>query len=72
MSEMIERVSRTLVEKLGPALSGGKPVTVRDVAVAVIETMREPTEVMLRAGSDQLDCAREGECWRAMIDEALK
>lgn len=42
------------------------------MARSAIGMLRDPTEAMLLAGSNQLDCARELYCWQAMIDEALK
>jgi hypothetical protein len=43
----------------------------RESARHALEAMREPTDEMLLAGGNQLDCPREKQCWQAMIDAAL-
>ncbi len=71
MSEMIERVAKALVEAW-PSWGTWGDEEARKGARAAIEAMREPTEAMVIAGGKQLDCAFERQCWRAMIDAALK
>ena len=45
----------------------------KNVAKATIEAMREPTEVMVKAGYDEADGSHLWrEVWKVMIDEALK
>ena len=75
VSEMVERVARAIVAKMG-AQTGREPPgdaamskTACDVARAAIEAMREPTEEMVTApGVVAWDF---GEIWRVMIDAAL-
>ncbi|WP_454627007.1 hypothetical protein [Bradyrhizobium cenepequi] len=78
MSEIIERVARSIYEKRNGA--GCKPWSIQtkahkgpylDDARAAIEAMREPTEAMRLAGElAPFDCSAE-ETWTAMIGAAL-
>jgi hypothetical protein len=85
MSEMIEKVAKAMWDaRRGHANNSGvflefwgdgsipKKNGILDEARAAIAAMREPTEMMLWAGNEQLDCAGELRCWQAMIDEALR
>lgn len=49
-------------------------ISAKDIARAVVEAMREPTEVMCEAGLFAEDNGEisVGPIWRAMIDEAQK
>lgn len=87
MSEMVERVRDAIemaIHKAGGfqlmSQQGGN-----SVARAAIKAMREPTEAMTKAGNIEivtpgdeedhltdLDDEEAGQCWQAMIDEALK
>lgn len=72
---MVDRVARAMGEKIAPALQpGGEPVRVKDVARAVIEAMREPTEAMIDASNanDNIVYGSGEMTWRTMIDAALK
>jgi hypothetical protein len=69
MSEMVERVAKTLQEI---DFTVGKP-NYFQAARAVIEAMREPTEAMWKAEQPTWSLGRPmWDWWRAMIDEALK
>lgn len=48
MSEMVERVQRAIGKALGPGMAK------REVAIAAIEAMREPTEAMIQAGRREI------------------
>lgn len=61
MSEMVERVAKTLHEI---DLTVGTP-NYYQVAAAVIEAMREPSDRMLRVPHSSLFA------WKSMIDAAL-
>ena len=85
---MIERVALALKAKIGEAFDAtpipGSPaewgdwsatggmLNLEDVARAAIEAMREPTQEMLRAGWAAAHDEDAGDCWRDMIDAALK
>ena len=81
MSEMIERVARTLCMQLQidegfSAESAARAATsnmwknYRNAARMAIEAMREPTQAMLQALNN---CGGDTDAiWPAMIDEALK
>lgn len=74
MSEMVERLAKVLRE-----MGCGESFGCDEIARAMIQAMREPTEAMATAGCDA-DCADEHyigrfaaiEAWKLMIDEALK
>ncbi len=71
MSEMIDRVARSMQDKGTPSFT----CTWEDCARAAIEAMREPTKAMAltgypgHAGYGDVEAAAT---WRKMIDEALK
>jgi hypothetical protein len=68
MSEMIERVAQAICGDDNPE----NILAIHRIrARTAIEAMRSPTEAMLIAGGNELDCARELYCWQAMIDAAL-
>ena len=73
---MIERVARSVFEKIHPDGSFGScdPSDLRkalDVAAAAINAMRKPTTMMLDAAHEwPSDCA-PNVYWEAMIDAAL-
>jgi hypothetical protein len=58
VSEMIDRVAKAIE---AAAYDGLEPGLAKELAVAVIAAMREPTKAMPAA-----------DLWRRMIDEALK
>lgn len=66
MSEMVEWVTRVLAEQC--MRPGG--FRVPDVARAVIEAMREPTEAMLKAG-ERGAAYGPRYMWQTMVDEEL-
>jgi hypothetical protein len=67
MSEIMDRVAKAIRDT---AFEGGGS---REIARAVIEAMREPTEEMRDAATHVEGVAEYfGEVWRAMIDEALR
>ena len=66
MNEMIERVTKA-IEKCRIDCYG----TDEDIAIAAITAMREPTEDMVNVACDG-PSKRARECWKCMIDEALK
>ena len=66
MNEMIERVTKA-IEKCRIDCYG----TDEDIAIAAITAMREPTEDMVNVACDG-PSERARECWKCMIDEALK
>lgn len=69
MSEMIERVAkliRDIADKAGERVADDVSF---EMARAVIEAMRDPTEEMIREGSG---FAQSEFAWEAMIDAALK
>jgi hypothetical protein len=87
MSEMIERVAEALYRaavRPGPAdlweeVTPYWQATYRRYAIAAIEAMREPTEVML-IGARDWSLKKNGQgvgndqatgCWQAMLDAAL-
>ena len=76
MSEVVERVAIAIGKKVWPALHGGSPVALRDIARAAISAMREPTDEMIDHFGDWMgdkpehhEIARD--LWREAIDEAL-
>lgn len=72
MSEMVTKVALAIADKIGPAISGG--VILRDVAIAAITAMREPTPEMLLSENIHPSCHMCGghlEGWHHMIDAAL-
>jgi hypothetical protein len=84
MSEMVERVARTIWDEWslwGSPIREAKPnwadLTAdqqgigRRIARAAIEAMREPSPAMHRAGAASVGSAA-GRVWHAMIDTALK
>jgi hypothetical protein len=80
MSEMIERLAKRLYESQPDPdyegrvwrSNGCETRPWLDMAQVALEELRKPTDLMLLAGAAQLDCDKERECWRAMIDEAMK
>ncbi len=82
MREMLDRVSTVLCEALAidrkcNGLTELKPYDYLFLASAIFETMREPTDEMVRqvvvaniAGNCNSEVAED--IWRAMIDAALK
>ena len=72
MSEMIERVARAFTG-LHIVTGEGSIVPAEAVARAAIEAMREPTEAMHDAGSQDLEFRHQiYGVWEAMIDAALE
>ncbi len=94
MSEMIERLALAIwrereigfpprVRRFNPdeldRESGAWAACMRE-ARALVETMREPTETMIKVGNDagcwdrdfSLDDGDADQVWQAMIDEALR
>ena len=88
MSEMVERVAATIVRaELGDDVDWetcfeGAKERYRTLARKAIEAMRDPTDDMMAAGraandnyaSEVAPCSsfRANDCWKAMIDDALK
>jgi len=83
MSEMVERVAKALVDRLGESgLIYASPEFRRRLSRAAIAAMREPTPDMVRQGEMQMfehmAEARDWtvkatlDAWQAMIDAALK
>lgn len=80
MSEMIERVAKAILDKMD--LTDGLNITsATTYAKAAIEAMREPTEEMINAETEQGKVHWDYSCqicggakfaWQAMIDAALK
>lgn len=77
MREKIARAAGDEFEKQGNPWPGH--VLLLDVADAVLEAMREPTEAMTRRGSYNVNSVglagsplHADACWRAMIDAARK
>jgi hypothetical protein len=70
MSEMVERVARAIDK----AMQEQHDPTPGYLARAAIEAMREPTIDMLRVADVPVggDYLSPKECWRGMIDAALK
>jgi hypothetical protein len=72
MNEMFERV----VKAIGEASTSMKPHrTDRDLLEACVravhETMREPTEAMIKAASEHKGQMSYADVWRVMLDAAL-
>jgi hypothetical protein len=80
MSEMVERVARAIIAGFDEITEPEERASVRKLARAAIEAMREPTEgmvnLLLRNMSENEDNPNISydaiEVWRAMIDEALR
>lgn len=80
MSEMVERVARTLRQRL-PGDVFLTEDNLENMARAAIAAMREPTEHMIEIGLDEADACTDGgtvkascipeHLWPAMIDAAL-
>lgn len=80
---MIERVAHTIWEENRPEMAPAyeelelmDQLRVRQIAVACIKAMREPTDEMLKAcdkivGSGMGNNHSDRETWEAMIDAAL-
>jgi len=72
---MAERIGRAVLDELGIEYGSVLP---RDVGIAALTAMREPTEAMRRAGCyamatrNVVSTPNERAIWRAMIDAALK
>ena len=86
MSEMVERVAKHMHFRRGNSLRTKwedcadeyRRGTMRD-AHAAIEAMLKPTDEMIKAGryadnGEDMNLGQDGaeECWRLMIDEALR
>ena len=71
MNEMIERVAQAMMDS--DYSEDGAPVNIHFgiLARAAIAAMREPTEEMMNVACDG-PSKRARECWKCMIDEALK
>lgn len=80
MSEMIERVAQAIAAKYVGEESkylNSLSLAYRGIARAAIEAMLKPTEAMIAAAVEEIDPGwieyKSGEeCWRAMIEEALR
>jgi hypothetical protein len=78
MSEMIERVAKTIFLKNNPELNWDDyrlqfPRLAYKRVRDVIEAMREPTEAMMEAGimASRIWCCGVADIWEKMIDAAL-
>lgn len=72
MSEMVERVAESLRASM-PGLTNPEAWPWKTLARAAIEAMREPTEDMADAGAIETNSEEDAiECWKAMIEEALR
>jgi hypothetical protein len=73
MTEMAERVGRAIAEE-GAKLDATEPYHIR-VGRAALKAMREPTDIMVRAGNEATpvgDLQVSDMIYEAMIDAALE
>ena len=74
MSEMVERVAKA-IERVNAETTGLMfRDLVKEMAIAAIKAMREPTEAMIEASNREWDgrmSHRSSGAWQAMIDAAL-
>lgn len=71
MSEMFERVARAAEKYLHNRADLGAPINYDDLARIVMMEMRVPTEEMIKAGGG-FPRPDPDECWRDMMDAAIK
>ena len=72
--EIIRRATRAACQRGYPSTDAccEECETMKVIARAVIEEMREPTDSMCDSPADAGNASRAKAIWKAMIDEALK